>query len=158
MDEATYITKNLGGLPADAVGYLQYYAPITNCCQADDSQNYVLEIWVCSRLYSALSLSLLFSTGRNKVVEKSTFWLKWNGFLLTRVGPLYFCSRFLSCEKGLRRQEDSCPWRHQTGAQHQASAVSGGLPLPLMWVSWPEDFVLLCLGNGSNLARWKRFY
>lgn len=118
-------------MPADAVGYLKYYIPIANC-QADDNQNYMLLIWIASCVFSALSLSFLFSTGRNKIVQKSTSSLKWNGFLLTQVVPLCFCLHFLSCEKGLRRDESSSvrslevAGLDQTGAQRQAS---GGPPM-----------------------------
>ena len=122
--------KKTGVLPAHAVGYLQYYTPIANCCQADDSNSYMLLIWVASCVYSALSLRFLFSTGRNKIVEKSTPSLNWDSFLLTQVVPLCFCLHFLGCDKGLRRDEGSGPLQvaglHQTGAQCQASAASGG--------------------------------
>lgn len=98
-------------MPARAIGYLQHYTPIANCCQADDNQNCMLLIWVASWVYSASSLRFLFSTDRNKIAEKSTSSLKWDGLLLTQVVPLRFCLHFLGCEKGLRRDEGSGLWR-----------------------------------------------
>lgn len=71
----------------------------------------MLLVWVASWVYSASSLSFLFSTDRNEIAEKSTSSLKWDGLLLTQVVPLRFCLHFLGCEKGLRRDEGSGLWR-----------------------------------------------
>lgn len=71
---------------------------IANCCQPDDNQNCMLLIWKLCVLSFVIKL-FLFSTARNKIVEKGTSSLKRDGFLLTQVVPLCFCLYFQAVNK-----------------------------------------------------------